>query len=120
MGGKTIQRASSKMGIAFLGFLFTPAYVYALTITETITKTTNFFGGAVVNIVFLLATAFLIWGVVQLIAQADDPQARKKAKTTILWSIIGLTVLAAGWSLAAILVDFFKSGGVGIPTPSWP
>jgi hypothetical protein len=69
----------------------------------------------VVTILYILATAVFIWGVVQYLTKTGDPAAQDKAKATMLWGIIALAVISAAWGLAKLLIEYFQAGGQGIP-----
>lgn len=101
-------------------FYLLPSTVYALTATEIINQTTNAFRTTIVSITFIFATMVFLWGVAIFIAKSDNPEERKKGRRLMMWGIVGLAVIATTWGIVAILVNFFKIGGVGVPTPKFP
>ncbi len=66
----------------------------------------------IVTILFVLAIAVFAWGIVKLIASADNPEKRKNAKAILWWGVIGIAVLALLMGLVALLGTIF-----GIPDP---
>ena len=67
----------------------------------TQTEVTNIFS-TVYGIAGVLAVLFLIWGGTQYILAAGNPQKAAKAKSTILYSIVGLVIVV----LAAAITFF--------------
>jgi len=62
---------------------------------------------AVIPLLFTLATAGFIWGVVQFFIYPDNEEKRKKSKSFMLWGIIALFVMVSVWGLVGILTDTF-------------
>lgn len=62
---------------------------------------------SVVPLLFGLALALFIWGVVQFLANPADEDKRTKGKQFMLWGIIALTVMFAVWGLVGIVANSF-------------
>ena len=62
---------------------------------------------SVIPLIFALATASLIWGVVQYVINTDDEAKKAKGKQFMLWGIIALTVMFTVWGLVGILGKTF-------------
>lgn len=58
---------------------------------------------------FLLATVMFLIGLVQFVANADNEEARTKGKRTIVWGVVGMTIMFSTGAIMAILDAFFKS-----------
>ena len=67
-----------------------------------------------VLIVFVLAIVAFGWGIVQFIFAGGDPSAIGKAKSFLLWGLIGMAVLASLFGLITYIQSYFGiEGGVG-------
>ena len=53
----------------------------------------------------IVSAVFLVYGAIQYITSAGDPGKLKKAKETILYSLIGLAIVA----LATVIIAFVSS-----------
>lgn len=97
-----------------------PLAASAVSATDIINTTTNAFRTTIVGITFIFATMVFLWGVIVFITKADNPEERKRGKRLMMWGVVGLAVIATTWGIVAILVNFFKIGGVGVPAPKFP
>ncbi len=74
----------------------------------------------VIKILITLALVVFIWGIVQFIAAAGNPQKIRQAKGTILYGIIAIAILAMMTGIIAFLQTYFGiSGGVPIKIPQF-
>lgn len=94
--------------------LIIPLFAQAQTIQAIVVNLQSTFNQIVIAL-FILATLVFIWSIVKYILAAT-PETQSKARALMIWSIVGLAVIAAGWGAAQILVRFFGAGGVGTPT----
>jgi hypothetical protein len=62
---------------------------------------------SVIPLIFALATASFIWGVVQYVINNDDEGKKAKGRTFMIWGIIALTVMVSVWGLVSILGNTF-------------
>jgi quinol-cytochrome oxidoreductase complex cytochrome b subunit len=75
---------------------------------------------------FLIAVAVLyfLWGVLQFIINADDEEARKKARNSIVAGLIGLVIMLSFWALVAFIQRSFnlenKNGRPPLPQVTFP
>lgn len=60
----------------------------------------------------LIVTAFLIYGGYQYITSAGNPEAGKKATSTITWAIAGLVVILAAGLIVQWLLQLLMSGKI--------
>jgi hypothetical protein len=67
---------------------------------------------------FLVAVAVLyfLWGVLQFIINADDEEARKKARNSIVAGLIGLVIMLSFWALVSFVQRSFGLDSGGGPT----
>ena len=72
-----------------------------------------------VTIMFVLSIVVFGWGIVQFILAAGDPAAVKKAKSFLLWGVIGMAVFASIFGLVNWLQGYFgvESSRLIIPQP---
>jgi len=103
--------------IFFLGCLALPFFVFAaeaLTtepvggVIESVIKRTTATLNFIPFIVFSIAFIVFVWGVIQLIFKADDPETQKKAKGLITWGIVGMAVMVSVWGIVSIFVKYLK------------
>ncbi|MFA6523915.1 MAG: hypothetical protein WC264_01345 [Candidatus Paceibacterota bacterium] len=62
---------------------------------------------SVIPLIFALAIASFIWGVVQYVINNDDEAKKAKGKMFMIWGIIALTVMVSVWGLVSILGNTF-------------
>ncbi|HLF66460.1 MAG TPA: hypothetical protein VI522_02485 [Gammaproteobacteria bacterium] len=58
---------------------------------------------AVIPLIFAVAVASFVWGVVRFVINDDDEGKKEKGKQFMIWGLIALTVMLGVWSLVAIL-----------------
>lgn len=63
---------------------------------------------SVIPLIFSLALAMFVWGVVQFVINNDEEAKKAKSKQFMLWGIIALTVMVCVWGLVAILGNTFN------------
>lgn len=64
----------------------------------------------VITILFVLATIFFLWGVIQyVIGSQGDTTKIAAGKKMMFWGIIGLTIMASAWGIVTILCDFLDT-----------
>lgn len=62
---------------------------------------------SIIPMLFALAVAMFVYGVVQYVINTSDEGKREKGKTYMVWGIIGLTVMVSVWGLVSILGGTF-------------
>ena len=76
--------------------------------------------GIVIKILMTLALVVFIWGIVQFIAAAGDPQAITRAKGIMKYGIIAIAILAMMTGIIAFLQTYFGiQGGQPIKIPQF-
>ena len=72
-----------------------------------------------VLIVFVLAIVAFGWGIVMFIFAGGDPTQLGKAKSFLLWGVIGMAVMASLFGLITFLQNYFglQAGGLKVDTP---
>lgn len=66
-------------------------------------------GNAFLTILGIVAVIAIIWGGVQYIMSAGEPDKARTAKHTIIYAIVGIVVVI----LSAVIVRFIVESGVG-------
>ncbi len=69
----------------------------------------------VIPIVISLTVLVFIWGIFRMVLAGGDTDARKEARSTIVFGIVGLFVMVSVWGLVNILKSSFFGGGLVIP-----
>ena len=64
-------------------------------------------GNSVIPLIFALATALFIWGVVQFVINSDETEKKAKGKEFMIWGIVALAVMISVWGLVSILTSTF-------------
>lgn len=75
-------------------------------------------GRSVIPLIFALALATFVWGVVKFfIIDVNEEAKRSQGKQFMIWGIIALTVMVSVWSLVRILGTTFNIP-IGVPQTS--
>jgi hypothetical protein len=76
---------------------------------------------SVIPLIFALATATFVWGVVQFfLLNAGEESKRQQGKQFMLWGIIALAVMLSVWGLVGILKATFGITGSFLPQVTPP
>lgn len=62
----------------------------------------------VIELLFVLATVYFFWGVINYIGAAGDESKLRDGKRHMIWGIVGMVIMAGAWSLVTILADYIK------------
>jgi len=85
-------------------------------LSEGLGNIINFFSCIIVKsiipLLFSLAVAGFIWGVIQYFLNPENEENRKKGKSYMLWGIISLFVMISMWGLVAVIGNTFGIGTV--------
>ena len=80
---------------------------YAAYYEDLLTKIVDKGLRPIVNLMFLAATLFFVWGVVEYIAGADNEKSRTTGRDHIFWGIIGLAIMSTVYFTLNILSSIF-------------
>lgn len=75
---------------------------------------------SVIPLIFALAVAMFVWGVVQFVINSSEEAKKEKGKQFMVWGIIALTVMVCVWGLVAILGNTFGVNTGFIPQVKSP
>ncbi|MEK7630674.1 MAG: pilin [Patescibacteria group bacterium] len=100
--------------IAFLTPLFANAEKLTLNYKElldlkctTIPACLELLFKAAVDVAFPIAVVFILWSGFLFVSAGGNPEKIKTARTTLLWALIGLTVVIGAWTLSVAFKDSF-------------
>ena len=119
---KNISRFNAGVTMAAAAAVILPliASAQAQDIVTPIAKNVLSLAQVLVTIVFVLAVVAFGWGIVKFIFAGGDPSAIAKAKSFLLWGVIGMAVMASLFGLITFMQTYFgiKSGGLPITPPT--
>lgn len=84
-------------------------------LADLINYATCLIGSSVVPLIFILAVAFFVWGVVQYVINADSEEARSKGRDFMIWGIIALVVMVSIWGIVQIFGNTFNIDTTFVP-----
>ena len=67
---------------------------------------------SVIPLMFAIAMAMFIWGVVQYVINSDEESKKAKGRDFMIWGIIALAVMVSVWGLVSILGKTFGISSV--------
>ena len=81
--------------------------------------------GGIINALMLLFLSlimlYFLWGIVKFIRKSGDDKDRENAKWMMIYSIIGMTVVASLWGIVALITNtFFTTPPSTLPKPNIP
>lgn len=87
---------------------------------KTLTDLINFFTCTIVNsivpLLFVLAIAGFVFGVIKFFLNPDNEEQKKNGKNFMMWGLIALFVIVSIWGIVGILsTTFFGSDAKVIP-----
>ena len=82
---------------------------------DLLTYTSCIIVKGVIPLIFILATAMFVWGVVQYVINTDEESKKSKGKQFMIWGIIALTVMVSVWGLVKIVGNTFGIDSTFIP-----
>jgi Fe2+ transport system protein B len=59
----------------------------------------------IVALLFAVAVVYFIFGVINYIANADSQDARETGQRHLLYSIVGLVIMAGVWGIIGLIFD---------------
>lgn len=80
------------------------------TISKIIEYVTCMLSTSILTLVISLAVIAFIYGVVQFIRNADNPEKRTEGGKAIAWSIVGLFVIFSIWGIVAFIQNTLSIG----------
>lgn len=93
--------------ICYFLIVFFPFFSFGATIEGIINTAKNSVLSPLITVLFILATAVFLWGIIRFLASAGDPKKAAEGRQIMLWGIIGLFVIVAMWGLVEVLKSTF-------------
>ena len=75
---------------------------------DIITYITCLVSASVIPLIFVLAVAFFVWGVVQYVINSNAEAERAKGRDFMIWGIVALAVMVSVWGLVNIFTNTFN------------
>ncbi len=76
-------------------------------IGDLLNYATCLIGTSVIPLLFILAVASFVWGVIQYVINSNEESKRSKGRDFMIWGIIALAVMVSIWGLVGILRNTF-------------
>ncbi len=112
---KTDFKKISLGSLSFLAPLVSFAQIKSHTFKGIVGDIAQFLGKLVMPMLFALALALFVWGIVDFIGHAENSDARKRGKQRIVWGIVGLTAMVTYIALTSVLTQTFFGENAGLP-----
>ncbi len=103
-----MKKQFSKIAVLILsGFL--PSFAFAActtdpnTIQNLVCQITDIAGTYIVPLLTVAAFIFFLWRVFKLIQESGNTAKNTDNRQSVMWSIVGLTVMVAVWGIVAVL-----------------
>lgn len=61
-----------------------------------------------IGLMFVVAFAFFVWGIIEFIWNAGNEEKRTTGKQHIIWGLVGLLIMSAVWGIIAIIKNFVQ------------
>jgi len=65
----------------------------------------------IIILLFFIASAFFIWGIIQFITSAETDEGRAKGKRNIVYGIIGIFIMISVFGILQLIVTTFGLQG---------
>jgi len=86
-------------------------FAEAKTATQLISSIKSQIIFPVISLFFVLATVVFMWGVIEMIAGADNEEKRTRGKQHIIWGLLGLFIMVAAGAIISMLCQFVGLSG---------
>lgn len=97
-------------------FLFINVANAASTVDTFIVKANTLIVNPLIALMFALALAYFLYGLVEFIANQDKEDKKTIGKRHILWGLVGMTVMFGVWGILQMVLDTFGITGVNLKT----
>jgi len=82
------------------------------TLTRIIAKLADEILNPLILLMFAIAIVVFLYGLYELIRDADDPGAREKARQHVLWGVVGMFIMVSAYGII-----YFTLDTVQVPIP---
>ncbi|MCF7834250.1 MAG: pilin [Candidatus Pacebacteria bacterium] len=80
-----------------------PSTTYEGFLNNLITQIIN----PAIVLMFALATVIFLFGVFKFISKADQEEGRTDGKNSMLWGVLGMTIMIGVWFLLGVIIETF-------------
>ena len=91
--------------------LFYPQTAYA-SVDSFIASVNKEIINPLIILMFAVALVFFLFGVFELISNADNEEKKTDGKKHMLWGIIGLTIMMGVWFILNVVMNTFNIKGI--------
>lgn len=112
-----------------MGFLFTNV-AYAAggeSLDQFISNVDKLIINPLIILLFALALLYFLWGLYNFISNQDNEEKKSEGKQSMIWGVIGITIMMGVWTLLNIVLNTFgingivpEKGTVNLPTYTPP
>lgn len=75
---------------------------------QLVSYITCIIGKSVIPLIFAMAVAMFVWGVVQYVINSSEEAKKEKGRQFMIWGIIALVVMVSVWGLVSIVAKTFN------------
>ena len=100
----------------FFAFVFSVIPAHAAKIDTLVRAVNKFVINPLIILLFAVALAYFLFGIVGFLVNADNEESRTKGKQHMLWGIVGMFIMIAAFALMQILITSLGIRGVDIQT----
>ncbi|KKU75488.1 MAG: hypothetical protein A3F26_01355 [Candidatus Ryanbacteria bacterium RIFCSPHIGHO2_12_FULL_47_12b] len=61
-----------------------------------------------ITLLFAVAFAVFIWGVIDMIVKSDSPDGREKGKRHMVWGLVGASIMLGVFAIINTITGIFK------------
>lgn len=65
-----------------------------------------------IRLLFAVAFIVFLWGVSQMVLNANSDEGRTKGKSHILWGVVGMSIMVSVWGILNILINTLGIQGI--------
>lgn len=105
------------VGVATLATVPRFASADTSTLKGIIDSFAEIIGQSLVTLLFGMALAAFIWGVIRMVIAAGDQNKREEGKKWLVWGILGMFVIVGLWGIVGFLSSTFGIGLGGTANP---
>lgn len=92
---------------SFVLQLFTVNIAYADGVDDFVYKVNDLILNPLIGLLFAVALAVFLYGVVEFLMKSEEDEARTKGKKHMLWGIVGLFVMFSVWAILNLVLSTF-------------
>lgn len=90
------------------------AYIaYAKTFDEIVFDINRTILNPLIQFAFIVAFVIFLWGVIEFLRGANNPEKRKEGQQHMIWGVLGFAIMIGVYGIITILINTFGLGGSG-------